>query len=91
VVFDRNPEIGGLLTFGIPSFKLEKSVMEKRRELFTEMGVEFRLNTEIGTDISMDDLLSQYDAVFIGVGTYQYMRAGLENEDAEHVYDALPF
>ncbi|KAF7786586.1 glutamate synthase (NADPH/NADH) small chain [Pseudoalteromonas rubra] len=91
VVFDRNPEIGGLLTFGIPSFKLEKSVMEKRREIFTEMGVEFCLNTEIGTDISMDELLSQYDAVFIGVGTYQYMRAGLDNEEADQVYDALPF
>ncbi|MCO7187089.1 MULTISPECIES: FAD-dependent oxidoreductase [unclassified Pseudoalteromonas] len=91
VVFDRNPEIGGLLTFGIPSFKLEKSVMEKRREIFSEMGVEFCLNTEIGKDISMDELLAQYDAVFIGVGTYQYMRAGLDNEDAEHVYDALPF
>ncbi|WP_105168623.1 FAD-dependent oxidoreductase [Pseudoalteromonas sp. T1lg23B] len=91
VVFDRNPEIGGLLTFGIPSFKLEKSVMEKRREIFTEMGVEFVLNTEVGKDISMDELLSQYDAVFVGVGTYQSMRGGLANEDAQGVYDALPF
>ncbi|CAM3958105.1 FAD-dependent oxidoreductase [Pseudoalteromonas byunsanensis] len=91
VVFDRNPEIGGLLTFGIPSFKLEKSVMQKRREIFTEMGVEFQLNTEVGKDISMDELLSQYDAVFVGVGTYQSMRGGLANEDAPGVYDALPF
>ncbi|MCF2860097.1 FAD-dependent oxidoreductase [Pseudoalteromonas sp. SMS1] len=91
VVYDRNPEIGGLLTFGIPSFKLEKSVMEKRREVFSEMGVEFKLNTEVGKDISMDELLAQYDAVFVGVGTYQYMRGGLENEDAKQVYDALPF
>ena len=91
VVFDRNPEIGGLLTFGIPSFKLEKSVMEKRREVFSEMGVEFRLNTEIGTDISMDELLSEYDAVFVGVGTYQSMKGGLENEDARGVHVALPF
>ncbi|MBD1584082.1 FAD-dependent oxidoreductase [Pseudoalteromonas sp. S16_S37] len=91
VVFDRNPEIGGLLTFGIPSFKLEKSVMEKRREIFSEMGVEFKLNTEVGKDVSMDELLSQYDAVFVGVGTYQSMRGGLANEDAPGVYDALPF
>ncbi|BBN82031.1 glutamate synthase subunit beta [Pseudoalteromonas sp. A25] len=91
VVFDRNPEIGGLLTFGIPSFKLEKSVMEKRREIFTEMGIDFQLNTEVGKDISMDELLSQYDAVFVGVGTYQSMRGGLVNEDAQGVYDALPF
>ena len=51
VVFDRHPEIGGLLTFGIPEFKLEKEVMINRRKVFEEMGVEFRLNTEIGKDI----------------------------------------
>ncbi|MBE0363454.1 glutamate synthase (NADPH/NADH) small chain [Pseudoalteromonas ulvae UL12] len=91
VVFDRHPEIGGLLTFGIPSFKLEKSVMEKRREIFTEMGVEFRLNTEVGKDIELEQLLAEYDAVFVGVGTYKNMRGGLENEDAQGVFDALPF
>ncbi|MDA9556785.1 FAD-dependent oxidoreductase [Vibrio sp.] len=91
VVFDRYPEIGGLLTFGIPSFKLEKGIMENRRRIFTDMGVEFRLNTEVGKDITMDELLNEYDSVFLGVGTYKYMRAGLENENAEGVYDALPF
>ncbi len=91
VVFDRYPEIGGLLTFGIPSFKLEKEVIIRRREVFTDMGVEFRLNTEVGSDVSMDDLVSEFDAVFIGVGTYKYMRAGLDNEDAPGVFDALPF
>ena len=91
VVFDRHPEIGGLLTFGIPSFKLEKEVMQKRREIFTEMGVEFQLNTEVGVDITLDEILAEYDAVFLGVGTYQSMRAGLENEDADGVFDALPF
>lgn len=91
VVFDRHPEIGGLLTFGIPAFKLEKEVMVKRRKIFSEMGIEFQLNTEIGKDIQMDTLLKEYDAVFLGVGTYQSMRGGLENEDASGVYDALPF
>ena len=91
VVFDRHPEIGGLLTFGIPSFKLEKEVMQKRREIFTEMGVEFKLNTEVGVDITLDEILAEYDAVFLGVGTYQSMRAGFENEDADGVFDALPF
>jgi len=91
VVYDRHPEIGGLLTFGIPSFKLEKSVMQKRREIFEEMGVEFRLGVEIGQDISMAQLEQDFDAVFLGVGTYKNMRAGLENEDAPGVYDALPF
>lgn len=91
VVFDRYPEIGGLLTFGIPSFKLEKSVMSRRREIFEEMGIEFRLETEIGKDVSFQSLLDDYDAVFLGVGTYKYMRAGLANEDANGVFDALPF
>lgn len=91
VVYDRHPEIGGLLTFGIPAFKLEKSVMTKRREIFTEMGIEFQLNIEVGKDITIDTLLAEYDAVFLGVGTYQSMRGGLENEDAPGVYDALPF
>ncbi|WP_409309103.1 glutamate synthase small subunit [Pectobacterium sp. B1J-3] len=91
VVFDRHPEIGGLLTFGIPAFKLEKDVMVKRREIFSGMGIEFRLNTEVGKDIQMKALLDDFDSVFLGVGTYQSMRGGLENEDAHGVYDALPF
>lgn len=91
VVYDRYPEIGGLLTFGIPEFKLEKSVMVNRRELLTGMGVEFKLNTEIGKDVAMESLLEEYDAVFMGMGTYSYMKGGFEGEDLPGVYDALPF
>ncbi|SFN26719.1 glutamate synthase (NADPH) small subunit [Izhakiella capsodis] len=91
VVFDRHPEIGGLLTFGIPSFKLEKEIMVRRREIFTGMGIEFRLNTEVGRDVQINELLHDYDAVFLGVGTYQSMRGGIEHEDASGVYDALPY
>jgi len=91
VVFDRYPEIGGLLTFGIPEFKLEKSVLSRRREIFTEMGIEFRLNTEIGKDITMGELLNDYDAVFMGMGTYNSMKGGFPGEDLPGVHDALPF
>ena len=91
VVFDKYPEIGGLLTFGIPEFKLEKSVMSRRREIFTEMGIEFRLNTEVGKDVTMEELLRDYDAVFMGMGTYNYMKGGFPGEDLPGVYDALPF
>jgi glutamate synthase (NADPH) small chain len=91
VVFDKYPEIGGLLTFGIPEFKLEKSVMTRRRKIFEEMGIEFRLNTEVGKDVQMDDLLRDYDAVFMGMGTYTYMKGGFLGEDLPGVYDALPF
>lgn len=91
VVFDRYPEIGGLLTFGIPEFKLEKSVMTRRRDIFEGMGIEFRLNTEIGKDITMQSLMDDYDAVFLGMGTYKYMKGGFPGEDLPGVYDALPF
>lgn len=91
VVFDRYPEIGGLLTFGIPEFKLEKSVLARRRKLFEEMGVEFRLNTEIGTDVTIEQLLADYDAVFMGMGTYTFMKGGFPGEDLPGVHDALPF
>ena len=91
VVFDKYPEIGGLLTFGIPEFKLEKSVMSRRREVFEGMGVEFRLNTEIGKDIQFSELEAEYDAIFLGMGTYNYMKGGFPGEELPGVYDALDF
>lgn len=91
VVFDKYPEIGGLLTFGIPAFKLEKDVIKLRRQIFEEMGVEFVLNTEIGKDIDFQTLIDDYDSVFLGMGTYKYMKGGFDNESAEGVHEALPF
>ena len=91
IVFDRYPEIGGLLTFGIPEFKLEKSVIRTRREILEGMGVEFRLNIEIGKDILIDELLKDYDAVFMGMGTYTTMKGGFPGEDLNGVHEALSF
>lgn len=91
VVYDRHPEIGGLLTFGIPPFKLEKHVITRRRGVLEGMGIEFRLNTEIGQDVSIDQLIDEYDAVFLAMGTYTYMKGGFPGEDKPGVYDALPF
>ena len=91
VVFDRYEEIGGLLTFGIPEFKLEKSVMSRRREIFTDMGVEFRLGVEVGKDVAFQSLLDTFDAVFMGMGTYTYMQAGIPGEDLPGVMPALDF
>ncbi len=91
VVFDRYDEIGGLLTFGIPEFKMEKWVMTRRREVLEGMGVEFRLGTEVGKDVSMQTLLDEYDAVFMGMGTYTYMKGGFPGEDLPGVLEALPF
>ncbi len=91
VVFDKYPEIGGLLTFGIPPFKLEKEVVLRRRAMFEEMGIEFSLNTEVGADVPFAQLLDDYDAVFLGMGTYTYMKGGFPGEDMPGVYEALPY
>lgn len=91
VVYDKYPEIGGLLTFGIPEFKLEKQVMTRRREVFEGMGIEFRLNTEIGKDVHISELMDQYDAVFMGMGTYTYMKGNFPGENLPGVYEALPY
>ena len=91
VVFDRYSKIGGLLTFGIPPFKLEKEVVEKRREIMEGMGVEFRLNVDIGRDIAFEDLVAEFDAVFMGMGTYKYVKGGFSGEDLPGVHEALPY
>src|ERR1700733_5669769 len=91
VVFDRYAKIGGLLTFGIPPFKLEKDIVEKRREIMEGMGVEFRLNVEVGSDISFERLTEEFDAVFLGMGTYTYVKGGFAGEDLPGVHEALPY
>lgn len=91
VVFDAYPEIGGLLTFGIPPFKLESHVVRKRRAILEGMGVSFALNTRIGTDKPFDELLAEFDAVFLGMGTYKYVRGGFSGEDLPGVYESLPY
>jgi glutamate synthase (NADPH) small chain len=91
VVFDRYTRIGGLLTFGIPPFKLEKEVVEKRREIMEGMGVEFRLGIEIGRDVAFEALTAEFDAVFLGMGTYSYVKGGFGGEDLPGVYEALPY
>lgn len=90
-VFDRYEAIGGLLHFGIPSFKLDKTVMVARREVLDDMGVEFRLGVEIGRDIDLDTLLADFDAVFLGIGSYRYTDGGLPGQDLANVLPALPF
>ena len=91
VVFDKNPQIGGLLTYGIPSFKLDKAVMATRREVLEGMGIEFNMGINIGKDITFDKLVKEYDAVFLGMGTYTAMKANLPGEDTQGVYQALPY
>jgi len=91
VVYDRYARIGGLLTFGIPPFKLEKEVVETRREIMEGMGVEFRLGVDVGRDVSFEDLVAEYDAVFLGMGAYKAVKGGFPGEDLPGVHEALPY
>lgn len=90
-IFDKYSRIGGLLTFGIPPFKLDKDVVEKRKEILEGMGVEFILNTEVGKDIDFQEIYDNHDAVFLGMGTYKPMKGNFKGENLENVHEALPF
>ena len=90
-VYDKNEEIGGLLTFGIPEFKLEKSVVKRRRKILEEMGVKFNLGKEIGNDIPFKKIYDNYDAVFLAMGTYTSLQGGFNGEKLPQVYKAIDY
>jgi len=91
IVYDAYPDIGGLLTYGIPPFKLEKRIVAQRREILEGMGVQFVLNTRIGEDKAFQDLLDEFDAVFLGMGTYDNVQGEFPGEDLPGVHEALPY
>ncbi len=90
-VYDKYPEIGGLLTYGIPAFKLEKSIIHSRRKILEGMGIQFKLNTHVGVDVSFNKIIDHYSAVFLGLGTYKAISASIPNETVNNVYQALPY
>lgn len=90
-VFERQDKAGGLLTYGIPHFKLEKETVFRRIEWLKEAGVEFVLNTSIGKDIPFSDLQEKYDAILIATGVYQARELDFETpkEDCVQAFDFL--
>ena len=90
-VYDKNEEIGGLLTFGIPEFKLEKSVVRRRRKVLEEMGTDFHLGVEIGKDIPFQEIYDANDAVFLAMGTYTSLEGGFSGEKLPGVYKAIDY
>ena len=90
-VYDSQREIGGLLTFGIPPFKLDKGVVRTRRQVLEDMGVRFLLEREVGRDVEFGALLDNYDAIFVGTGAYTYVDGQLPGRELQGVHDALPF
>ena len=81
-IFERADRPGGLLTYGIPGFKLDKNVLFRRVKWMEEAGLKIHYGVEIGKDKPFDELVSDFDAVFIGVGASQQKRPGIPNENA---------
>ncbi len=90
-MFERANKAGGLLTYGIPGFKLDKSKVQRRIDLLTEAGMKLVLNCEIGKDKTFKELEDEFDAIFIGIGSTKGKMAGLEGEDAPNVHLAMEF
>ena len=90
-MYESNDRAGGLLTYGIPNFKLDKKIVERRVSLLEEAGLKLILNTKVGDDISFEEVADSHDAMFIGVGATKAKRAGLNGEQASNVYDAMDY
>lgn len=90
-VFEKNEVLGGLLTLGIPNFKLEKSVVERRLKLMADEGVKFKTKVNVGVDLSVEDLKSKYDAVVLCGGAEQPRDLPVSGRDLKGVYFAMEF
>jgi glutamate synthase (NADPH/NADH) small chain len=90
-VYEKSDAIGGLLRYGIPDFKLSKSVIDRRLALFVDEGIIFKPNVNVGTDISKEELYNEYDAVLLAVGAEQPRDLPIEGRDLEGVYYAMDF
>lgn len=90
-IFERSSRAGGLLTYGIPGFKLDKHRIQRRVDFLIEAGAVVTLNCEIGKDKSFEDLQKEFDAVFIGIGATKGKKAGIEGEDNSNVHIAMDF
>ena len=90
-VYDRYDRPGGLLIYGIPNFKLEKFVVERRTKLLKESGIKFIQNFEVGKDKTLEELKSQHDAVLIATGVYKAREIDIPGSDLENIFPAMDF
>ena len=90
-VFEKNDRAGGLMIYGIPNFKLDKKIVERRTEWLTESGVTFNLNTEVGKNISFQDLEKDYDAILIATGVYKARQLDIDTSSVNNSIPALDF
>jgi glutamate synthase (NADPH/NADH) small chain len=90
-IFESQSRAGGLLVNGIPSFKLEKSVVERRLDRLRQLGVKIRCGVTVGRDVLLATLRTQFDAVYLAIGAQKPKALGIPGSDLAGVYDALPF
>ena len=91
VVYERSDKIGGLLMYGIPDMKLDKSIVQRRVEIMQKSGIEFRVNEDINTKAKADKILSQYDAVVLATGASKPIDLQIEGRDSKGVMFAMDF
>ena len=90
-IYDRYDRPGGLLIYGIPNFKLEKFVVERRTNLLKESGIKFINNFEVGKDSTLNDLRKKHDAILIATGVYKAREINIPGNDLKNVFSAMDF
>ncbi|RLB75695.1 MAG: glutamate synthase small subunit [Deltaproteobacteria bacterium] len=90
-MYEQADRPGGLLTYGIPGFKLDKKIVEQRFKLLRKAGLQLQLQQKIGQDIELDELIEKNDAVFIGIGATKGHQAGIKGEDLSQVIPAMDY
>jgi glutamate synthase (NADPH/NADH) small chain len=90
-MYERASRAGGLLTYGIPGFKLDKSIVQNRVNELIKAGMVLKTDCEVGVDVSLDEVRSGSDALFVGIGSTEAKSAGIKNEDAVGVYPAMKY
>ncbi|MDQ7043316.1 MAG: glutamate synthase subunit beta [Sulfurimonas sp.] len=90
-MYERADRAGGLLTYGIPSFKLDKKIVDRRIQLLLDAGMKLVLNCEVGKDKTFEEIANEHDAMFIGVGATKSKYASISGEKAPNVYRAMDY
>ena len=90
-IYDRYDRTGGLLIYGIPNFKLEKFVVERRTNLLKDSGIQFKLNINVGTDITLEELKKKYDAILIATGVYKSREITIPGHNLKNIFPAMDF
>ncbi len=90
-IFEKDDKIGGLLRYGIPDFKLHKSVIDRRLDILKEEGIKFKTKVNVGIDISPEELRGNYDAICLAIGAMQPRNINVPGREAEGIYLAMDF